>query len=104
MRALIWGVLVFLGLVSLGHADGTSGPNGRAVYEERCRFCHEVGVRGAPRPGNRFVWPEATQENIDRLAHRAKCGERVMPPMGTCKSCTIDDIKAAIRYMIEYRP
>jgi cytochrome c5 len=104
MRALSWGVWFFCGFASLGHAAEPSGPDGRAVYEDRCRFCHDVGVRGAPQPGNRFVWPKPTEENIDMLAHKAKCGERVMPPMGTCKHCTIDDIKAAIRYMIEYRP
>jgi cytochrome c5 len=78
--------------------------NGKAVYEERCRLCHEVGLQGAPQPGNRRVWPKPTEQNIEALARRAECGHRVMPPMGTCKTCTIDDIKAAIRYMIEYKP
>jgi cytochrome c5 len=76
---------------------------GEAVYEERCRFCHDVGLHGAPQPGNPWRWPKPTEENIDRLARRAECGERVMRPKGTCQTCTIDDIKAAIRYMIEYK-
>ncbi len=97
-------IIVLLGQVALGaQAADTSVARGKAVYEERCRLCHDVGLHGAPQPGNRFVWPEPTEENIDRLARRAECGERVMRPKGTCKTCTIDDIKAAIRYMIEYK-
>jgi cytochrome c5 len=86
-----------------GQPVDTSLARGKAVYEERCRLCHDVGVHGAPQPGNRKRWPKPTEENIDRLAQRAECGKRVMPPGGTCKTCTIDDLKAAIRYMIEYK-
>jgi cytochrome c5 len=97
-------IIVLLAQVALGAQPAdTSLARGKAVYEERCRLCHDVGLHGAPQPGNRFVWPEPTEENIDRLARRAECGERVMRPKGTCKTCTIDDIKAAIRYMIEYK-
>jgi cytochrome c5 len=81
----------------------TSLARGKSVYEERCRLCHDVGLHRAPQPGNRWRWPKPTEENIDRLARRAVCGERVMRPKGTCQTCTLDDIKAAIGHMIEYK-
>ena len=99
--ALIIGLLAQVALG--GQPVDTPLARGKAVYEERCGLCHDVGIHGAPQPGNRLVWPEPTEENIDRLAQRAECGERVMSPKGTCKTCTVDDIKAAIRYMIEYK-
>jgi cytochrome c5 len=99
--ALIVGLLAQVALG--GQPPDASLARGKAVYEERCRLCHDVGIHGAPQPGNRLVWPEPTEENIDKLARRAECGERVMSPKGTCKTCTVDDIKAAIRYMIEYK-
>lgn len=90
-------------LLGMNTAESTESA-AQTLYQERCRLCHDVGVRGAPRPGNRAIWPEPTDENIEKLWQRARCGARVMPPMGTCETCTVEDLKAAIRYMIEHRP
>jgi cytochrome c5 len=84
--------------------QATVPSRGQLVYEARCRFCHDIGLQGAPRPGNRWVWPEPTGDSVDTLAERARLGKGMMQPMGTCKTCTMEDIRATVRYMIEYQP
>ncbi|MGB0723180.1 MAG: c-type cytochrome [Gammaproteobacteria bacterium] len=73
------------------------------IYKTACIGCHAAAVMGAPRPGDKAAW--ATRKNaaggMDGLYHSAINGKAPgMPPRGTCMSCSDDDLKAVVDYMI----
>lgn len=75
--------------------------SGKQVYESFCKTCHEIGLSGAPKYGDR-KWRELEKkEGRKRLVKEAIKGEGAMPPRGGCTDCTDAEIKAAVLYMID---
>lgn len=75
---------------------------GKEIYQAACTACHAVGVLGAPKTQVAADWqPRLDEKGFDTIWQNAINGINAMPPMGTCGSCTEDDIKIAIEYMIE---
>ena len=75
--------------------------SGEAVYSKTCAACHATGVAGAPALGNKAAWKARIALGSDTLVKHAISGIRAMPPKGGCTSCTDDDIKAAVAYMVK---
>lgn len=76
---------------------------GKQIYNSKCSVCHEAGVAGAPKKGDKAVWDKrlADVKGVDNLVKSAVAGKNgVMPPKGTCNECSDADLKAAIEYMI----
>ena len=75
---------------------------GEEVYNTACTACHGAGVLGAPKVQVAADWqPRLDERGLDGIWQNALNGINAMPPMGTCGSCSDDEIKAAIEYMIE---
>jgi cytochrome c5 len=75
--------------------------SGKDIYQSTCFACHGTGAAGAPMFGNAEAWAPRISQGIDTLLNHAINGLRAMPPRGTCGSCSDDDLKAAIEYMVE---
>jgi|TARA_B100000700_G_C14677199_1_gene683626 cytochrome c5 len=75
--------------------------SGEDVYNKACVACHGAGVLGAPRLQNAADWKPRLEQGFDTVLSHAINGFNAMPPRGTCGTCSDDDIKAAIEYMIE---
>jgi cytochrome c5 len=71
------------------------------VYESVCKACHETGVSGAPKFGDRKWVEMEKKEGIKELVKDAIQGERAMPPKGGCADCSADEIKAAVQYLVD---
>lgn len=83
-------------------AAASSGPASPAdTYEAVCKACHDIGLAGAPKPFDDAVWAQRTEKGIDTVYDNAINGINGMPAMGTCMSCSDDDIRAIVDYMIE---
>ncbi|MBR7631476.1 MULTISPECIES: c-type cytochrome [Aeromonas] len=87
-------------------AAAPSGPrDGEAVYKGACFACHDMGIAGAPKRGDQAAWEPRIAQGIDTLKKHAiegftgKAG--VMPPRGTCATCSDEEIENAIHYMID---
>lgn len=80
-----------------------AGPrSGKDVYDGACTACHGAGVLGAPKLHNAADWqPRLDEKGFDLVWKNAINGINAMPAMGTCATCSEDEIKAAIEYMIE---
>ena len=78
---------------------------GQEVYETACYICHNVGLTGAPKPGDAANWNPRIQKGVDKLYNNAILGYQgefgTMPPKGGNLLLTDDDVKAAIDYLIE---
>jgi cytochrome c5 len=67
--------------------------NGQQAYEEICAGCHEEGLDGAPRTGNREDWEGRSWLWEAVLFEHARCGYENMPAKGGCT--TLDDVTVA---------
>ena len=79
-----------------------AGPkSGADIYNAACVACHGSGVLGAPKLQDAGDWQPRLEKGFDTVWQNAIDGINAMPAMGTCGSCSNDDIKAAVEYMIE---
>ena len=81
-----------------GAADG--GAAGQQVYKNSCQSCHAAGVAGAPKLGDKDAWAPRIATGIDALLASSINGKGIMPPKGACASCSEEDLKAAVEYMV----
>ncbi len=79
----------------------TSSADGQKIYQASCQACHVAGVAGAPKMGDKEAWAPRIAKGNDALLLSVKNGLNAMPPKGTCMSCSEDELRAAIEYMVE---
>jgi len=77
-----------------------SADAGKKRYESTCAVCHGAGIAGAPKFRNNSDWKGRVAEGMDTMLNIAIQGKGQMPPKGTCMSCSEEEIKMAIKYMI----
>lgn len=70
------------------------------IYEVNCKMCHQTGLAGAPKFGNKADWAPRISQGLDTLVKTAITGIRAMPPKGNCLNCTPDEIRATVEYMV----
>ncbi len=79
--------------------------DGKTVYEANCAGCHESGVAGAPKPGDKAAWSERIAHGgMDMIIKKSIEGLEgntgVMPPKGGNENLSTADITHAVTYMI----
>jgi cytochrome c5 len=74
---------------------------GKSVYTKSCSACHDSGVMGAPKVGDKAAWAPLAAEGVDVLTHNAIHGEGKMPPKGGNMQLSDDEVKAAVTYMVD---
>jgi cytochrome c5 len=73
--------------------------SGEQVVESQCVKCHQEGLRGAPRIGDREAWIPRMKQGLDYLVRSAIRGHGGMPPRGGQANLTDSELRAAILYM-----
>ena len=82
-------------------AAGIASADGKATYDTKCFACHNTGVAGAPKLGDKAAWEPRIASGMDAMLAIAVKGKGAMPPKGTCMDCSDDELKAAIQYMVD---
>lgn len=83
-------------------APASAGPkSGKDLYSTVCTTCHASGVLGAPKFGNAAEWAPRTAKGLETLYTHAIGGFNSMPAKGTCAACSDDEIKGAVKYMVD---
>jgi cytochrome c5 len=72
---------------------------GEEVVKAQCHKCHEAGVGGAPRIGDRAAWAPRLSHGLDALVRSAINGHGGMPPRGGVANLTDSELRHAILYM-----
>ncbi len=78
-----------------------SGKSAEEIYNTSCMACHTTGAAGAPKIGDAAAWEERLGKGIEEVYANAINGINGMPPKGTCMSCSDDEIKATVDYIVE---
>jgi cytochrome c5 len=74
--------------------------SGEKVYQKSCAVCHDSGVAGAPKLGDKAVWAPRIKEGKDDLYETSLKGKGAMPAKGGNSALSDADVKAAVDYMI----
>lgn len=77
-----------------------AGGVGASIYETYCSGCHTMGAGGAPKFGDAAAWDPIVKPGIENVYKTAIEGKGGMPAKGTCISCTDNEIKQAVDYMV----
>lgn len=78
---------------------------GKAVYEKACKFCHSTGALGSPKLGDEKAWKARIDKGMETLfehsiqGYEGKVGK--MPARGGNPNLTDQEVKAAVRYMVD---
>ena len=73
---------------------------GQKIYQTSCQACHAAGIAGAPKLGDKAAWAPRIAKGNDALFSSVKNGLKAMPPKGTCMTCSEDELRAAVEYMV----
>ncbi len=72
---------------------------GEAVYKASCFACHDSGVAGSPKVGDKDAWTARIAAGNESMYSAAIKGKGAMPAKGGNMSISDEDIKAAVDYM-----
>jgi len=78
----------------------TASAEGQKIYQASCQACHATGAAGAPKLGDKDAWAPRIAKGNDALLSSVKNGLKAMPPKGACMSCSEDELRAAMEYMV----
>ncbi|WP_374266937.1 cytochrome c5 family protein [Zoogloea sp.] len=86
-------------------ADATAdGGKGAELFKKTCAMCHQTGVAGAPKLGDKADWGPRIAQGKDTLYKHATEGfngnKGAMPPKGGNPALQDDEIKAIVDFMV----
>lgn len=82
-----------------GTAYGAQEFTGEQVVRAQCVICHESGLNGAPRIGDREAWVPRLTQGLDALVLSAIRGHGAMPARGGLAQLTDEELRAAVIYL-----
>ncbi|NTU96276.1 MAG: cytochrome c5 family protein [Chlorobiaceae bacterium] len=78
---------------------------GKTVYDGSCAGCHDSGMMGAPKPGDKAAWTERLAKGIDAVNSNAIKGftgkAGMMPPKGGNAQLTDEEVINATAYLVK---
>jgi cytochrome c5 len=87
--------------VELAPAVKAGGGNrsGEDLYKAICGACHEAGLAGAPKTGDKGAWAPRLGQGVDGLLKSVTAGKNAMPPKGGAADASDEELKRAIVYI-----
>jgi cytochrome c5 len=72
--------------------------SGEELYKAVCIACHEAGIAGSPKFGDKAAWAPRIALGLDGLLKSATAGKNAMPPKGGSDANEVE-LARAIAYM-----
>lgn len=73
---------------------------GQEIYVQVCAACHDSGLAGAPKLGDKVAWASRIAQGTEKMIASATHGKGGMPPRGGQAGLSDEKIKAAVSYMV----
>ena len=93
-----------VGEVTLAGGSGArASMGGEQVFQAVCKTCHEAGIAGAPKVGDKAAWAGPIKKGYETLVQHALNGfqepGKVMPPRGGNPDLSDVEVERAVVYM-----
>jgi len=89
-----------VGDVVIAAASGPKGQlTGEQVFDQICKNCHEAGVAGAPKFGDKAAWAKVIAQGSPTVVDHAQKGIRGMPAKGGNPDLADVEVERAVVYM-----
>jgi len=89
-----------VGDVQLALQSGPKGQlGGEQVYNQVCKTCHEGGLAGAPKVGDKGAWAKVIAQGLAPTVEHAVKGIRAMPPKGGNPEFENIEVERAVVFM-----
>ena len=98
MKAFYIGLFSIASLIAAGGAAAQA--KGEGTYKKTCAVCHDQGIAGAPKLGDKAAWAPRIKAGSDALYANSIKGKGAMPPKGGSTATPDADIKAAVDFMV----
>jgi len=86
-----------------GATSARASMSGEQVFQAVCKTCHEPGIAGAPKVGDKAAWAGPIKKGYETLAQHALNGfqeaGKVMPPRGGNPDLSDVEVESALVYM-----
>ena len=90
--------------VKIAVAASPPGRDGQQVYQATCVVCHDAGIAGAPKLGDKGQWAKHIAKGLDTLYASAVNGVQgsagAMPAKGGNPALSNAEVKAAVDYIV----
>lgn len=90
--------------VKIAVAASPPGRDGQQVYQATCVVCHDAGIAGAPKLGDKGQWAKRIAKGLDTLYTSAVNGVQgsagAMPAKGGNPALSNAEVKAAVDYIV----
>ncbi|MEI8031740.1 MAG: c-type cytochrome [Chlorobiaceae bacterium] len=78
---------------------------GKGVYDANCAGCHDAGMMGAPKPGDKAGWAARIPQGVETMTKKAITGYQgkagMMPAKGGNAKLTDAEVGSAVAFMVE---
>ncbi len=83
-------------LAAAGPAAAVGSRSGEQIYTSVCGACHEAGVAGAPKTGDKAAWTPRIALGLDALLKSSIAGKNAMPPRGGSDANDVELARAIV--------
>ena len=80
-------------------ASAPGARSGEEIFKSVCTACHQTGVAGAPKIGDKAAWGPRIATGLNTLVADAKNGKGAMPPKGGATDLSDAELTRAIIFM-----
>ncbi len=85
---------------SLNNLYSADDKKGAVVVETYCKGCHQIGVLGAPKLGDKKDWQKRAEKGFEQLVQHAVNGFNSMPAKGGQPALTHNEVENAVANLL----
>ena len=101
-RALLTIARAFLLFPALSVAAQDDTFDVEQAYQATCFACHGTGAAHSPEVGDQIEWEIRMEKGMETLIQNTIAGlNGIMPPRGLCATCSDDQLKAIVEFMLD---
>ena len=101
-RALLTIARAFLLFPALSVAARYDTFDVEQTYQATCFACHGTGAAHSPEVGDQIEWEIRMEKGMETLIQNTIAGlNGIMPPRGLCATCSDDQLKAIVEFMLD---
>ncbi|HAS49821.1 MAG TPA: hypothetical protein DCS33_11160 [Gammaproteobacteria bacterium] len=95
-------ICCFLFAMTQANAAEDAAFDAEETYQSTCFACHGTGAAHSPEVGDQIEWEIRMDKGMDTLVQNTINGlNGIMPPRGLCATCSDEQLRAIVEFMVQ---